>query len=275
MRKFLKILRIGFICLPRTLWEYFTWILPYSRHPEKYPLEKRYAKARSLIIFLLRHMRFDVKGENLELLSTDVPALFVANHVGAIDPLILIALSPRPVSFIAKKEAERMFAVGRFIKAINGLFLDREDPFQAVKLFRTAKENMEKYHLSYCIFPEGTRIDDRYSGKTRAFHPGSFKIAFMSKSPIISFAQFGSFHVLDQKKGKSHPVQLRVLSRYEYEDYSPLKTVGVAEKLQAQIAAELPSLIQYDVEYYGQGKNKLRASPWHKALLEVETIQNL
>lgn len=268
MRKIGKILRLGLICIWRVLWEYFTWMIPYSRHPERYPIEKRYAKARSLVIFILKHMRFEIHSENVELLKTEKPVLFVANHVAAVDPLVLIALSSRPVSFIAKQEVEGYPAVGRFIRAIDGLFLDRKDPFQAVRLFKVAKANMEKEGLSYCIFPEGTRIQDRYSGSTLPFHPGSLKIAFMTQSPIVTYAQFGSFHVLDKKGGRSHPVSLRLLSRHEYEEFASLKTTGLAPMLREEITEQLPSLVQRDVEYYGEGKNKKRPSKWWKPLLQ-------
>ena len=121
MRKFLKYARIGIIAIWRVIWDYFTWILPYSRHPERYPMEQRYAKARSLVIYILRKMKFDLSIYDKDVLGTDVPCLYIGDHVSALDPLALIALSRRPISFIAKKEVEKTIAVGRFIKAIDGV----------------------------------------------------------------------------------------------------------------------------------------------------------
>ena len=268
MRKTLKLLRLVLLSLPRVIFEYFQWILPYSRHPEKAPIEKRYAKARSLVVFILRNMHFDLRAEEEGILNVDKPCLFVANHVSAIDPLTLIALSKRPVSFIAKKEAKKIIVVGRFIRAIDGLFLDRSDAFQAVKLFRQAKANMEQENLSYAIFPEGTRTKEPYSGKLLPFHAGSLKIAYMAKAPIVTYAQFGSFHVLDKKPGPWHIVSILGLKRREYDDYNAVKSVDLINTLQEEIQVGAQKLIDADNAYYDSKENKKRPHKWWKDALK-------
>ena len=268
MRKFLKAFRLVFLSLPRVIFDFFTWIIPYSNHPERYPIEKRYDKARRLVIFLLRNMHFDLSLTGKEFFHVGEPTLFVANHVAALDPLALIAISKQPVSFISKKENEKTFVVGRFIKAIDGLFLDREDAFQAVRLFREAKANMERERISYCIYPEGTRIQDRYSRTTLPFHPGSLKIAYMAQSPIVLFVQFGSFHVLDKKPGSWHPLIMKGLYRLEYADYSSEKSVALTKKLRDDINAALPAIVDQDDEYYALKKGKKKPEKWWRALLE-------
>ena len=266
MERFWKKLRIAFLFLPRLLFAYFTWILPYSRHPERYPIEARYARARKLLIVLMKRLRFNLILEGKELLENDGPVLYMANHVSALDPLALILASEKPVSFIAKIESKKYPFAGRLIKAIDGVFLDREDPFQAVKAFRTAAKNMEEHGLSYCIFPEGTREKHPYEGRIGEFHPGSFRLAYMAKCPIIEYAQFGSFHAFDERKGRSQPLQLRFLHRLDFVTFKDIKSVELSDARQLVMGEALPKLIAYDQDYYRVGENKAKPAPWWKGI---------
>ena len=266
MRKLLKYIRIGLLCLPRVFFEYFQWILPCSRHPERKSVEYRYRKARSLVVFLLRHMHIDMAEVDIPSLESDRPCVYCANHLSALDPLVLIALSPRPVSFIAKMEAKKIPIAGRFITAIDGLFLDRDDAFQAVRVFKTAKVKMLQNGYSYCIFPEGTRNKNPYDGKVLPFHPGSLKLAYMAKSPIILFAHFGVFHTFDTSKGKGRLLQVQKLKELEYPSFQEIKTVELADLLQEEIANVIPTLVEKDRAYFDAKKNKDKPVKWWKNL---------
>ncbi|MCR5348262.1 MAG: 1-acyl-sn-glycerol-3-phosphate acyltransferase [Bacilli bacterium] len=269
MVKLWKYLRIGLICGWRVLFEYLTWILPTSRHPDRTPLSVRYAKARSLIVFVLRHLVIDFKIDNLELLQAKEPTLFIGNHLSMVDALILIALSPRPVAFVSKIEARKIIVVGRLITCIDGVFLDREDPFQAVKAFRKVANNMKTEGVSYCVFPEGTRQRDPYSGKLLEFRSGSFKIAHMAKCPMVTFALFGTMHIFSKSPVRGHLIQIKGLTRYEAEEIAAKKTVELGDITSEEIAAQLPQLIAFDQENESQ-KPRHKAQKWWKALPKGE-----
>lgn len=270
MRKFLKYLRIGAICVWRVIFEYFQWILPCSRHPERKSVEYRYRKGRALVVFVLRHMHIDMSGVDMKNLLVDHPTVYVSNHQSALDPLILIALSPRPVSFIAKKEARKIPVAGRFILAIDGIFLDRDDAFQAVRCFRIAKQRMEEKGISYCLFPEGTRQRDPYSGAVLPFRAGALKLAYVVKCPIVVYAQFGSLHTFDASKGKGRLLQIRYIDELPYEEYQVHKTPELADKIHDDLASVLPELVEVDREYFAQKKNRIRPMKWWRFLPEAK-----
>ena len=263
MRKFLKYLHIGVIAIWRVIFEYFQWILPCSRHPERKPLSYRYAKARSLITFILKHMGFDLRIENPDLLDVKGPTLYVQNHLSALDPLMLVALSPRPIAFISKKENAKIIIAGRLIKAIDGVFIDREDPFQTMKAFRVVADKMKQEGLSYCIFPEGTRNRDPYKGSALPFHPGSLKLAYMAKCPILVLAGFGSFHCFDSRKGLRHLWTLRPLEYRDYASFATLKTPVLSDHVEKAINEALPALIEADNAYESTKKKDKRAKWWN------------
>ena len=97
-----KFLRLVLLCGPRILWDYFAWMLRYSRHPERYPFEVRYAAARKLIVKTIKRFRLNMQVEGLEYLNSQKgPFVLVANHQSMMDVLVLVAISERPLTFIS------------------------------------------------------------------------------------------------------------------------------------------------------------------------------
>lgn len=248
MSKFWKYLRIIFICGFRVALDYFRYVLPYSRHPERYPLEKRYAAIRSLMIYSVKHLgletRYDIPKRDHQ-----SPIVYVSNHTSALDPVILIASSEKPLTFVAKKEARKIVYVGRVIRAIDGVFLDRDDPFQAVRCFQTMKKRMAE-GWSYCVYPEGTREKQERLGHLLPFHPGSLKIAYMAKCDLRVIATFGAFHAFSNEPyRKSYLVQAKEVAYLPYDEFKDLKTPALAEIIEDKLAAPLLRLAQEDDAY--------------------------
>ena len=76
----------------------------------------------SLLRFALRiyFQRIEVTG--LEHVPRDTPVIFVLNHPNAlVDPVFLLCLAPRRVSFLAKAPLFRMPVLGYFVKALDSL----------------------------------------------------------------------------------------------------------------------------------------------------------
>lgn len=81
---------------------------------------------RSLIVTLLRFalriyfQRIEVTG--LEHVPAEAPVIFVLNHPNAlVDPVFLLCLAPRKVSFLAKAPLFRMPIIGSLVKAMDSL----------------------------------------------------------------------------------------------------------------------------------------------------------
>src|SRR5207245_3937136 len=72
------------------------------------------------------------------------PVLFVLNHPsGLVDPLFILCLAPRPVSFLAKAPLFRMPGVGLLVRALDSLPVyrkqDAEDPQKNRATFEAAR----------------------------------------------------------------------------------------------------------------------------------------
>jgi len=96
------------ICFFDILCAYFGWMIPFSRHPERYPLQYRYAKVRKLTLKVTKYMHVDIIAKNPEILKTPRTYVFIGNHTSMYDALIMLCLSEYPVSFVGKHEIRHM-----------------------------------------------------------------------------------------------------------------------------------------------------------------------
>jgi putative phosphoserine phosphatase/1-acylglycerol-3-phosphate O-acyltransferase len=112
------------------------------------------------------------------------PAVFVANHQSAIDPIVVGAILRRDLTGVAKRQLRRnpgFFLVGL---AINVTYIDRDDPVHAREDVNRLAERLRD-GTSVLIFPEGTRSASRALGP---FKKGAFHLALQAKVPIVPIA---------------------------------------------------------------------------------------
>ncbi len=121
-----------------------------------------------------------IRVEGLERLPA-CGAILAANHQSLVDIPLCIAAIPREVRFLAKRELARIPLFGSAMAKAGNLFIDREDPRDAVRLVREAAERMGRGQM-IVIFPEGTRSRD---GAIGAFRPGAFYLAKKTGAPLL------------------------------------------------------------------------------------------
>ena len=124
---------------------------------------------RRLIASLLRlalriyFQRIEVTG--LENVPRDTPVMFVLNHPNAlVDPVFLLCLAPRRVSFLAKAPLFRMPVIGYLVKALDSLPVYRrqdegEDVTKNQETFIAARRLLAKGG-TIAICPEGVSHDE-------------------------------------------------------------------------------------------------------------------
>ena len=86
-------------------------------------------------------------------------AILVANHQSIVDIPMLLSAFPRPVRFLAKRELGEIPLFGKAMAAAGNLFIDRDDPRDAVRMLRDVGARLRDGRL-VVIFPEGTRSGD-------------------------------------------------------------------------------------------------------------------
>ena len=274
MKKAWKWIRLVFLCIPRVAFEYFSYMRKMAKHPEKYPLALRYSKVRSTVRFILRHMKINPLEDCYDRELETRGKLYVGNHLSFLDPLILIALSPEPIGFVAKEEAKKIPFAGKMIHIINGIFIDRKDPISTLRAFRNLSRVIKENNMGYAVFPEGTRNRFPY-GMMNEFHPGAFKLAQMAELNIIPVALFGEQRILEEKKSyRNYPTQLTILPEIPFEEVGKMGTSDFATHIYHLIDAPLQQMIRVDMAYMTDKSYKKKAPKWWKAKKQQEEGEN-
>ena len=219
--------------------QYFIWMRKFAKHPEKYPMELRYKKVRKLLLDLSKSFNVEYHIEGLENIPEET-CCFVSNHLSAFDPLSLICVMDKPCTFVSKKELDGKPFIGKIILGMSGLYIDRSDLKQSLKVMMKVEDDLKnKKDKNWIIYPEGTRNKDPMM-KLKEFHHGTFRPAYKAKVPIVPVATFGTFRVLKRKPNfKRYPVFIKFLKPIYPSEYENMTTQEIAKMVQDMIQKEI------------------------------------
>jgi 1-acyl-sn-glycerol-3-phosphate acyltransferase len=133
-------------------------------------------------------------------------AVLVSNHQSVVDIPLLLSAFRRPVKFLAKRELGEIPLFGKAMAAAGNLFVDREDPRDAVLMLRDAGARVRGGAL-LVVFPEGTRSTD---GSIGEFKPGAFHLAQKSGAPVVPVYIDGGNRALPKGAFRFRPADLLV-----------------------------------------------------------------
>jgi len=133
----------------------------------------------------------DVRG--LEGVDPARPAIFMANHLSFLDPLVLFVLIPQPVRAIMKASIARIPAVGPGMRYAGFVTVLRKGGQEGKARIDQAVRLMRARGYSFMVFPEGTRSRDGLLGR---FRRGGFFLALASGAPIVPVAVRGTYEMM-------------------------------------------------------------------------------
>lgn len=122
------------------------------------------AALRIFLRALLRVFFRRIEVNGLDRLPATGPVVLVANHPSTlVDPILLLAFAPRPVSFLAKEPVFRMPVVGWGARALDSIpvyrAMDGANPRRNAETFSQARTLLRRGGV-LALFPEGTSHDD-------------------------------------------------------------------------------------------------------------------
>jgi 1-acyl-sn-glycerol-3-phosphate acyltransferase len=174
------------------------------------------------------------KGE--ETLDSSRPALYVGNHQGDMDILLIMREFGDLHSIIAKIETKKIPIVAQWMDNADCLFMDRGNPRQTLAVIKQAQELLEKGR-SVVVFPEGTRSQ---GPEMNEFKPGALRCAVKAGVPIVPFVIDGSYKVFEQQRYlKKADVYFHILPAIQPESFAGMKTPDLSALVQQQIQEEL------------------------------------
>jgi 1-acyl-sn-glycerol-3-phosphate acyltransferase len=127
--------------------------------------------------------RIPFKVEGKQHLSNDT-VFYACNHQSFIDPILISAAIPYPMTYISKAENNKLPVVRLWAKNIEMIAFDRADFNENVAMLRSAARKLQEGR-SILIFPEGTRSK---TDQLLPFKVGALLPATLAKVPIVPVA---------------------------------------------------------------------------------------
>ena len=166
------------------------------------------------VAFLMARViyRFHVRGD--ENIPTQGAAILVCNHVSFVDPVLLMAASPRPIRFIMDHEIFKIPVLGWFFRLAKAIPIapQKVDPVTYEQAFVRARQVLDDGDL-LCIFPEGAISRD---GAIAEFKGGVMKLLETNPVPVVPLALqnlWGSFFSRADGKAMSKPFRRGFFNR--------------------------------------------------------------
>ncbi|HAP42755.1 MAG: hypothetical protein A2087_04790 [Spirochaetes bacterium GWD1_61_31] len=165
----------------------------------------------------------------LENIPQDKALVFVSNHQGDMDFVMMLAYLPRTVGFIIKSQALFLPFINIWIAALGSVFLNRDSLAKGKRSIDIGARKI-KNGRALCIYPEGTRSRGSQLG---SFRKGSFKLATLSGASIVPVTVNGSWLTWEaHKRIESATIEFTV--------HPPIPTAG----LEADARRALPERVR-------------------------------
>jgi 1-acyl-sn-glycerol-3-phosphate acyltransferase len=174
----------------------------------------------------------DVEVEGLEKLPKDRAVVFIANHQGLMDIPLLYGYTGKQMAFVAKIELSKIPLLSSWMKLLQCTFIDRKSMRASLQAINDAAANVSKGY-SQMIFPEGTRS----KGKPHIeFKPGSFKLAFKSKAPVVPVTIDGTWRIYEEKN-RVMPAHVKMVI------HDPIETENLTKEEMQELPAKVEKIV--------------------------------
>lgn len=175
------------------------------------------------------------------------PCVFVGNHQSNLDIPAILANMDRLTGAIAKKDMEKIPIVNYWMRQIHCVFLDRENPREALKAITEGVENL-KNGYSMIIFPEGTRSRSNIMGE---FKKGSMRLAIKAGVPIVPITIYDTNKAMEGNNGKVKKANAKLIID------KPIYLEGMSKEEKADISEVIRNIIQGNLDNLNSKRSSL------------------
>ena len=197
-----------------------------------YTESEKYNIVRDIVKSINKSANVDIHCEGLKNIPEENGFVMFPNHQGLFDALVMIDTCDKPITFVIKKEIDKVRPLRKILSVLDVKMIDREDIKQSMKLIINVIQEVRSGR-NYVIFAEGTRSRDK--NNLLPFKGGSFKSAVKAKAPIVPVAIMDSYKVFDNHSIKRVTVSISYLPPITYEEYKDMKTVDIAKEVKKRI----------------------------------------
>jgi 1-acyl-sn-glycerol-3-phosphate acyltransferase len=190
------------IMLRKTYWYSMGWVYLIVTYPmlwlvrlygrigkidKKESLADKMSSRICRVLFYLSGSKITLSG--LENVPEEGAVLFVSNHQGHFDGLVIHGFIDKPKGFVSIIEASKAPVISTWMREMNSVFMDRKDLRQSLSCINEAIRLLQSGH-SMVVFPEGKLSA---SAEPNEFNRGWLKLATRSGVPIVPVSIDGTY----------------------------------------------------------------------------------
>ncbi|MGH4123131.1 MAG: lysophospholipid acyltransferase family protein [Clostridium sp.] len=172
------------------------------------------------------------------------PCVFVGNHQSNFDTPVILSNMNRLTGAVAKKEMEKIPVMSYWMKQIHSVFMDRENPREALKAISEGVENL-KNGYSMIIFPEGTRSRSNNVGE---FKKGSMRLAIKAGVPIVPITFYDTYKAMEGNNGKIKKANAKLIID------KPIYMDKMSKEEKAEMSEIVKNIIQANINMENEKK---------------------
>ena len=172
--------------------------------------------------FIIRMLFLPVKVEGKEKLKKGQSYVFLANHQGVFDILLIYGFLGYDIRWMMKYQLGEIPVFGMACKKMRNIMVDNRSVAKVKKCYREAREIL-KGGTSVVVFPEAARTWD---GKMRPFKKGAFMLADELQLPVVPMTINGSFNV----KPRSKDIYFCFWSPLKLTIHKPIEPMGLGSE---------------------------------------------
>ncbi len=209
-------------------------------HTEKESCIRAYGILKEHCHVMMRALKLNPHVSGQENIPKYENVVFIGNHQGIFDVIMVLAYVKGPTLFIAKEELKKFPVYGKWIENMGSLFLDRMDAREGLRVINEAAQRIKKDDMDGVIYPEGTRSR---SNNMAEFQKGSFKLAQKAGVRVVPFAVDDTFKVLESGGiNLGIPVYLNFLPPVDVTNLTKEEGRVIHHKVQQMVQDELNNM---------------------------------
>ena len=213
----INIHRIIFYLIKSNIW---------LRHAGKHSVEERYALANEMVTCMNKSSGYKTIAYGYDNLPKEGGYMVYPNHQGKYDVLGIFNTHKSPISFVMDEKRSHLILVSEFLRLVDGKTISLNDPRHTITVFNEMAEEL-KQGKKFILFPEGGYKENTGNVVT-PFKAGRFKVAQMSKVPIVPVALIDSYKVYTSDHVGPVTTYVYYLDPISYDEYKGMRSHEIA-----------------------------------------------
>jgi len=210
-----------------------------GKNDQKLYLTNKISSRICRVLFYLSGSEITIRG--LENIPKEGAVLFVSNHQGHFDSLVIHGFINKPKGFISIIEASKVPVISTWMREIDSVFMDRKDLRQSLACINQAIQLLQRGH-SMVVFPEGKLSA---SAEPNEFNRGWLKLATRSDVPIVPISIDGTYKAFGKNGEWVKPAHVKcVISK-------PINVTDIKKADENAFISKLKTVIMQNVSGSG------------------------